>query len=222
MDDTSVNFIELIALTRITADSTVEKFGSLINSSFFDASNILAGLKMKGLVDFITAFPSQSTLKVTDKGTALIAEANSKATEPLDALDSAILGQLAGGRRNLVELGGALNVAQKDLAMHIFKLSSQQNLTYELVNATVSMYLSEKGFVTAKGNAQADAAAAVAAAAANGLPQPNANPKADEQILILEMITKKRKLRTKIMVIGVVAIAVVAVVFLIMEKIIVL
>jgi hypothetical protein len=222
VDDTSVNFIELIALTRITAESTVEKFGSLINSSFFDASNILAGLKMKGLVDFITAFPSQSTLKVTDKGTALIAEANAKATEPIDALDSAILAQLAGGRRNLTELGGALNVAQKDLAMHIFKLSAQQTLTYELVNATISMYLTEKGFVTAKGTAQADAAAAVAAAAANGQPQPSTNPKADEEILVLEMITKKRRLRTRLMIVGVVAIAVVAVVFLIMEKIIVL
>ena len=160
MDDASVNFIELVALTRITADSTVEKFGPLINSSFFDASNILAGLKMKGFVDFITAFPSQSTLKVTDKGAALLAEANKKAQEPMDALDNAMLAQLAGGRRSLADMGGALNVTQKDLAMHVYKLASQQSLAYELVNATVSMYLTEKGFVAAKGAGQQAAAAA--------------------------------------------------------------
>jgi predicted nucleic acid-binding Zn ribbon protein/predicted transcriptional regulator len=219
VDDVSVNFIELIALTRITPDSTVEKFGSLINSSFFDASNILATLKQKGLVDFVTAFPSQSTLKLTDKGSAFIAEAAKKATDPIDQLDMAILSQLANGRRNLAELGGALNVAQKDLALHIFKLSSQQNLTYELVNATVSMYLTEKGFVAAKSAPQQQQQPQV--------PQPDpalygeapgqpGQKKVVDEIKILEEISRKRRKRSRMMMLAIIAIVIIVVVVLVL------
>lgn len=221
MDDVSVNFIELVALTRITAESTVEKFGPLINSSFFDASNILAGLKMKGFVDFITAFPSQSTLKLTDKGAALLAEANKKAQEPIDALDNAMLTQLAGGRRSLADIGGALNVTQKDLAMHIYKLASQQDLAYELVNATVSMYLTEKGFVAAKGMGQQAAASAAPALgtlteAGGVIPQQaNGAQKMDGEIKILEQISKKRRQRKVLMILGIaVVVALIAMVFI--------
>lgn len=150
MDDTSVNFIELVALSRITAESTAERFGSLINSSFFDASNILATLKQKGLVDFVTAFPSQSTLKVTDGGVALLTEAGKKSAEPLDALDMAIMAQLSAGRRGLVDLNGSVNVTQKDLALHLFKLNAQQHISFELANANMNIYLTEKGFLAVK------------------------------------------------------------------------
>lgn len=222
MDDLQVSFIELVALTRITPDSTVEKFGAIINSSFFDASNILATLKQKNLVDFVTAFPSQSTLKITDKGTAFLAEANAKAAEPLDALDNAILAQLSGGKRSLVELSGAVNVGQRDLALHIYKLSSQQDITYELVNAAVSLYLTEKGFVAAKGQ-QPTVPGAPQPAAANatmGSPphtvQAPEAEKMDSQIKVLEAIAKKQRAgkRRMLMVLGIVLIVVVLIVVL--------
>lgn len=155
MDDNTISFVELIALTRITPESTVERFGSLINSSFFDASNILATLKQKGLVDFMTAFPSQSTLKVTDLGNSVLAEARQKGSEPLDALDTAIMVQLSNGRRGLNDLNGSINVTQKDLAMHLFKLGSQQQISYELANANVNIYLTEKGFLAVRSSGQA-------------------------------------------------------------------
>lgn len=218
MDDVSISFVELVALTRIAPDSTVEKFGSLINSSFFDASNILATLKQKGLVDFVTAFPSQSTLKVTEKGSALLAEATKRSTEPIDQLDTAILSQLGNGRRGLVELSGALNVAQTDLAIHIYKLSVQQSLTYELVNATVSMYLTEKGFLAAKNSPQPvqQAGPAAVAPVTNGAepqsPAPSKN--VEDEIKVLEALSKRRKMGRKIMIIcGLAAVLIILVVF---------
>jgi hypothetical protein len=237
VDEVSINFIELVALTRIKPDSTVEKFGSLINSSFFDASNILAGLKTKGLVDFITAFPSQSVLKATDMGTALIAEAGKKAEEPLDALDYAMLAQLAGGRRSLADLGGALNVAQTDLAMHIYKLSAQQNLTYEIVNATVSMYLTEKGFVAARNQSQGVApqpemqpsAQQVAPAQVSGgaAPQATGAPAAvgadqrlNDEIKVLEEISRKRRQRKRLMIVIIAAVVAALVIFVVLDGII--
>ncbi|MDE1865973.1 MAG: hypothetical protein KGH94_05035 [Candidatus Micrarchaeota archaeon] len=227
MDDSSVNFIELVALTRITPESTVEKFGSLINSSFFDASNILAGLKTKGFVDFVTAFPSQSTLKITDKGTALLKEATAKAAEPLDPLDSAMLAQLSGGTRNLAELGGALNVAQKDLALHIYKLSMQQYLSYELVNAVVSMHLTEKGFVASRNAAPQEAVPAGGVAQTNGQApegqaQSSANQKADDELKVLELIATRKKRKSRMMIIGGIVVVIAVFLVLIVEKIIVL
>lgn len=152
MDQPSINYIELVALTKITAESTVERFGSTINSSFFDASNILATMKQKGLVDFVTAFPSQSVLKLTDLGASVVTSANAKAAEAIDPLDIEILAQLSGGRRGLVDLAGSVNVAQTDLAMHLFKLNVQQYTSYELANGNMNIYLSEKGFITVKNN----------------------------------------------------------------------
>ncbi len=146
----NINFIDLVALTRITTDSTVERFGGLINSSFFDASNILGSLKQKGLVDFVTAFPNQSAITVTDQGKQLIAEVQQKASMQFDNLDMAILVQLSKGNRTLSDLTGAVNVTTKDLAVHLYKLSTQQFTSYELRNGSMSIMLTEKGFLCVK------------------------------------------------------------------------
>ena len=100
----NITFIDLVALTRITSDSTVERFGGLINSSFFDASNILGTLKQKGLVDFITQFPSQSAITVTEQGKALIEEVQEKSTLPFDKLDLEILVTISSGSKTLPDL----------------------------------------------------------------------------------------------------------------------
>lgn len=142
-----ITFVDLISLSRIKGDTVVEKFGSLINSSFFDASNILGGLKQKGLVDFTTTFPGQSALTVTDLGKATVAEADEKAKGGFDHLDFAIVTQLSKGKRSLTDLGGAVNVTPKDLAMHLYKLAEQQYISYEFRNATIDLMLTEKGFI---------------------------------------------------------------------------
>jgi hypothetical protein len=146
----NITFVDLVALMRITPDATVERFGGLINSSFFDASNILGTLKQKGLVDFITQFPSQSALNVTDQGKQLIAEVQQRSSQPFDTLDMAILTQLANGKRNLSDLNGSVNVTSKDLAIHLYKLSVQQFMSYELRNGSMSLTMTEKGFLCVK------------------------------------------------------------------------
>lgn len=88
------NFVDLFALTKVTPDAVVERFGSTINSSFFDASNILGGLKIKGLIDFTTLFGNQNSITVTDSGKQLLDEAAKKAMEPFDQLDLAVVMQL--------------------------------------------------------------------------------------------------------------------------------
>ncbi len=143
-------FIDLYALTKITPESVVERFGSTINSSFFDASNILGGLKIKGLIDFTTLFGSQNAITLTDQGKALIDEANKRAADPMDALDMSILTQLSGGKRSPTDLSGSLNVNQKDLAMRLYKLQTQEFLSSDFRNGTLGLMLTEKGFMQAK------------------------------------------------------------------------
>ncbi|MDE1810418.1 MAG: hypothetical protein KGH66_00015 [Candidatus Micrarchaeota archaeon] len=160
-----VNFIDLISLSRVKTDTVVEKFGSLINSSFFDASNILGGLKQKGLVDFTTTFPGQSALSVTDLGKATVAEANEKAKGGFDHLDFAIITQLSKGKRSLIDITGAVNVTSRDLAMHLYKLAEQQYLSYEFRNGSIDITLTEKGFLQVQNGMPA-------APAQPGAPQP--------------------------------------------------
>ncbi|MGC8669879.1 MAG: hypothetical protein ACP5TL_01865 [Candidatus Micrarchaeia archaeon] len=145
-----LNFIDLVALSRIKPDTVVEKFGGIINSSFFDASNILGSLKQKGLIDFTTAFPGQSSITITDLGKQTLQESEEKAKEDFDALDFAIITQLSGGKRGLADLGGAVNVRQKDLAMHLYKLSEQQYVSYSIRNGNIDISLTEKGFLQVK------------------------------------------------------------------------
>ncbi|HVC57988.1 MAG TPA: hypothetical protein VND15_00760 [Candidatus Acidoferrales bacterium] len=142
-----INFIDLIALSRVKTDTVVEKFGSLINSSFFDASNILGGLKQKGLVDFTTTFPGQSALTITDLGKTTVVEANDKAKGEFDHLDFAVISELAKGKRSLTDITGAVNVTSRDLAMHLYKLAEQQYLSYEFRNGSIDITLTEKGFL---------------------------------------------------------------------------
>ncbi|MEM0149309.1 MAG: hypothetical protein QXW10_00220 [Candidatus Micrarchaeaceae archaeon] len=144
------NFIDLFALTRITPQTVVEKFGTSINSSFFDASNILGGLKIKGLIDFTTVFGGQNSVAITDLGHKLLDEATAKVNLPLDHLDIAILVQLSGGKRSLNDLTDTLNILPKDLSMHLYKLMQQSYLSAEFRNGILNLMLSEKGFMQAK------------------------------------------------------------------------
>lgn len=145
-----VNFLDLVALTKIAPDSVVERFGSLINSSFYDASNILATLKLKGLVDFTPAPAGQSALIVTDAGKQLLSEANEKAKNDFDNLDLAVITQMANGKVAVDTLGAALNLRPRDLALRLYKLLQQQFVSYELRNGMIRISLTESGFLQAK------------------------------------------------------------------------
>ena len=144
-----INLLDLIALSRITPDLVVEKFGSKINSSFFDASNILGNLRIKGLIDFTANFPGQSAITITEAGKQLLGDAEQKGKEPFDPVDYAILLQLKAGKRSYIDIGSAVNLRPRDLAMHIYKLGQQQYSVYEIRNGSVDVMLTEKGLMQA-------------------------------------------------------------------------
>lgn len=145
-----VTFIDLACLLRITPDTTLEKLGSAINASIFDASNIAGTLKQKGLIDFSAYYPGPNTISVTAAGKALIAEGDAKVQEPFDNLDETILFQLSGGKRVPIELQNTLNLRPKDLALRLYKLQKQGYLTSELKSGSVDIMLTEAGFLKAK------------------------------------------------------------------------
>ncbi len=164
-----VTFIDLSCLLRITPDTTLEKLGSAINASIFDASNIAGSLKQKGLIDFSAYYPGPNTISVTDAGRALIAESDAKATEPFDDLDEAILAQLSGGKRIPVDLQNTLGVRPKDLALRIYKLEKQGFLSYELKSGTAEILLTASGFIKSKSSS------------VHGPQKPAAQPQAEPQ-----------------------------------------
>ncbi len=145
-----VTFIDLACLLRITQDTTLEKLGSSINASIFDASNIAGTLKQKGLIDFTAYYPGPNTIAVTDAGKALIAEAEAKAAEQFDDLDDAILFQLSGGKRSPTDLQNTLNLRPKDLALRLYKLFRQGLVIFELKSGGADLMLTEAGFLKSK------------------------------------------------------------------------
>ncbi len=148
-------FVDLFALTKITPGLVTDKFGPALNSSFFDASNILGGLKIKGLADF-SASLGDNEITVTDAGKLLLAEAEKKSSEPADALDSKILSLLANSKRSVDELATAINITQRDLALHLYKLVKQNYANAEFRNGIMEVVLTEKGFMQENSGAKAN------------------------------------------------------------------
>ena len=146
-----LTYLDLLVLRKIDADSSVEKFGQQINTSFFEAANILGTMKIKGLVDIQSSIGGQSPLMVTGTGSDALAAAAQKASEPLDALDSAILKAMGSGARELTALQNQLNIRSSDLAFHLHKLKSQDCIDHEVRSGKVLLSLTEKGFIGAGG-----------------------------------------------------------------------
>lgn len=144
------NFLDLVALSKITPDLVVEKFGGRINSSFFDGSNILGTLRLKGLIDFTANFPGQSTITVTDQGKQLLKEATDKGSQEFDPIDHSILIQMQQGKRIFQDIGTAVNLRPRDMAIHLYKLAQQQYSVYEIKNGAIEVMLTEKGLMQAK------------------------------------------------------------------------
>ncbi len=150
-----INFMDLAALLSIGPDTTLEKLGSAINASIFDASNIAGSLKQKGLIDFTASYPGPNSVTVTDTGKALIAEAESKAGAQFDDLDNTILIQVSGGKRIPADLQNTLNIRPRDLALRIYKLHKQGFVTYDLKSGGVVIMLTDSGFLKSKASAGA-------------------------------------------------------------------
>jgi hypothetical protein len=150
VDEEIITFTDLACLFKITPETTLEKFGSTINASIYDAAQISGTLKQKGLIDFTAYYPGPNSMTITDAGKALKDEAEAKSAETLDNLDDEVLVQLSGGKRMPIELQSSLNIRPKDLALRIYKLSRQGLIGYELRNGNVELMLTEQGFLKAK------------------------------------------------------------------------
>lgn len=141
-----LTFLDLVILKKVDAESTVEKFGSLINTSFFESANLLGTIKIKGYINIESSVGGISRVVLTDAGNSLLAFSAQKAAEPIEPLDNAILHALAGGARELEALQHELNIRSADLAYHINKLVTQGFMDFEVRSAKVYFVLTEMGF----------------------------------------------------------------------------
>ncbi len=144
-----ITFLDIACLMKISDDTTLERFGSSINASIFDASNIAGTLKQKDLIDFTSIFPGPNSIAVTDKGKAVLSEAEQRAATPFDNLDKSILSQISSGKSAPKDIQSSISLNSRDLAMRLYKLSKQNFLTYELKSGQVDILLTEQGFLKA-------------------------------------------------------------------------
>ncbi len=145
-----ITFMDLASLLQITPNTPLEKLGSALNASIFDASNVAGSLKQKGLIEFTAYYPGPNSITITNAGKLLVAEAEGKASEPFDRLDETILFQLSGGKRIPIELQNTINIRPRDLALRLYKLNRQEFVIYELKNGGVDIMLTEKGFLNTR------------------------------------------------------------------------
>ena len=136
----------MVALSKITPGTTVEKFGSLINASYFDGANIAGTLKTKGAIDFKVSYPAESEIIITEEGKKILEIAEQKAKESFDKLDFEIIQKILQGSRKPEDIEKALNINQQDIALHLYKLAKQNLISYTLKGGDVSVSLTEQGF----------------------------------------------------------------------------
>lgn len=141
-----LNFLDIVILRKIDAESSVEKFGSMINTSFFETANLLGTVKIKGYLNIESSLGGISQVTITDAGTSILAVADQRAKEPVEPLDNAILHAVAGGARELDALQQALGIRSADLAYHINKMLAQGFMDFEVKSAKVYFVLTEMGF----------------------------------------------------------------------------
>jgi len=141
-----LTFTDLVVLQRIEPGTVVEKFGVKINSSFFEAANILGTLKQKGYIDFKSSYPGPSEVEVTQVGARMLEVADEKAKEAVDELDVAILQNIVGGYKDPDAIKNELNIRSGDLAVHLHKLVKQDLVSYAVKNIKISLSVTEDGF----------------------------------------------------------------------------
>ena len=141
-----LTFLDLVILKKIDANSSVENFGSQINTSFFETANLLGTVKIKGYVNIESSLGGISKVAITDAGMGILALAEKKAAEPIEPLDNALLHALAGGAKDPEALQSQLNIRSGDLTYHINKMVVQSFMDYEVHSGRVGLMLTEQGF----------------------------------------------------------------------------
>ncbi|VVC03778.1 Uncharacterised protein [Candidatus Burarchaeum australiense] len=144
-DIRELTFDDILLLQRIDAETVVERFGSKINASFFEAANLLGTLKLKGFVD-IEASPGLSKVWLTASGKSVLETAQRMGGEELGPLDVSVLQTVARGAKDARAAANMLNIRSSDLAFHLNKLLVQGFIDATVKMGKVSVVLTEKGF----------------------------------------------------------------------------
>jgi len=143
-----VDFFDIVILEKIKADpeSSVEGFGQKINTSFFEAANILGTLKVKGLISFEQSIGGQSKLELSSQGTWTLNLAEEKKESHLSKLDDRIMYVISEGVSDLASLHKEVNVTTEDIALHLYKLVKKGYVEYYIRSGKLYVLLTEKGF----------------------------------------------------------------------------
>jgi len=141
-----INFMDVVLISRIDNETTLENYGGRVNTSFFESANLLGTLKVKGLVYFEQSIGGQSPVKLTEKAITILNLLKERSEEKVSQLDLVILKTIMKGATNHVKIENQLNVASFDIALHLYKIYIKGFIDYTLRNAKLIIRLTEKGF----------------------------------------------------------------------------
>lgn len=146
-----LTFQDLALLEKIGENTVVDgqgasSLGSRINSSFFDAANMLGTLKQKGLIEFKSQFPAATEVEITTKGKNLMAEAEERGRQEMDKIDEIILSHIANGYKEPKHIRDKMNLRETDLAFHLKRIVAQNYASYVFRSGRIEFSLTDQGF----------------------------------------------------------------------------
>lgn len=139
-----LEFIDVIVLKKIDADSTVESFGSRLGG-IFEAANILGGIKLKGYID-IHSIIGNSPVIITEKGTSLLHDLDVHSRGELSKIDDAVLDSIKKGFKEPGQISRMLNINSRDIAYCLNKLWVKNMIDVSANNGKVDISLTTLGF----------------------------------------------------------------------------
>lgn len=139
-----LEFIDVIVLKKIDADSTVESFGSRLGG-IFEAANILGGIKLKGYID-IHSIIGNSPVIITDKGNSILRDLEIHSRNPISKIDLAVLDSIKKGFSEPKQISRMLNINSKDIAYSLNKLWVQSYINVDSHNGKTDINLTTLGF----------------------------------------------------------------------------
>lgn len=144
MSGNDLEFIDVIVLKKIDADSTVESFGSRLGG-IFEAANILGGIKLKGYID-IHSIIGNSPVIITDKGNSLLHDLDVHARTPITKIDKAVLDSIKKSFKEPGQISRMLNINSRDIAYSLNKLWVKNLINVSSHNGKVDITLTVQGF----------------------------------------------------------------------------
>jgi predicted transcriptional regulator len=139
-----LEFIDVIVLKKIDADSTVESFGSRLGG-IFEAANILGGIKLKGYID-IHSIIGNSPVLITEKGNMLLHDLSVHSRSAISKIDKAVLDSIKKGFSEPKQISRMLNINSRDIAYSLNKLWVKNYIDVNSHNGKVEITLTTLGF----------------------------------------------------------------------------